>query len=123
MAGEVGAAGTARAATWCCGRPPSWRAVIDANGVTNLLVAGLDGGEVEDDDDAAVLHGVADELVQPDDAELLQLPPQHPARTVSALCGPPHATWGGGGGGEGADPTAGGGAMRRSAPAPCPSSS
>ena len=76
-----GAAGAAGAATWCCGCTPSgWRAVIDANGVTDLLVAALDGGEVEDDDDAAVLHGVADELVQPDDAELLQLPPQHPAR-------------------------------------------
>ena len=62
-----------------------WRAVIDANGVTDLLVAGLDGGEVEDDDDAAVLHGVADELVQPDDAELLQLPPQQAAPQVSAV--------------------------------------
>ena len=55
-----------------------------ANGVTDLLVAGLDGGEVEEDDDAAVLHGVAHELVQPDDAELLQLPPQHAAPQVSA---------------------------------------
>eukprot|EP00964_Phaeocystis_antarctica_P146423 scaffold112686_cov39-Phaeocystis_antarctica.AAC.1 len=86
-ADAVGAAGAAGAATWCCGRAPrrSWRAVIDAHRVTDLLVAGLDGGEVEDDDDAAVLHGVADELVQPDDAELLQLTPQHPARTVSAV--------------------------------------
>ena len=95
-----GAAGAAGAATWCCGCTPSgWRAVIDANGVTDLLVAGLDGGEVEDDDDAAVLHGVADELVQPDDAELLQLPPQHAAPQVSALSRwtDPRVTWGGGG--------------------------
>ena len=56
-----------------------------ANRVTDLLVAGLDGGEVEDDDDAAVLKGLADALVQPDDAELLQLPPQHAAPQVSAL--------------------------------------
>ena len=51
------------------------RAVVDALQVcADLLLACRDGAQVEHDDDAAVLHGVADVLIEPNDAELLELP-------------------------------------------------
>eukprot|EP00964_Phaeocystis_antarctica_P091446 scaffold58652_cov57-Phaeocystis_antarctica.AAC.2 len=58
-----------------------------AHGVANLLVVGLNDGQVAHDNDLSALHVVAPEPVEPDDAELLQLPRQHPARTITfAFC-------------------------------------
>ena len=114
------------ATTWGCGRAPRrrWRAVIDPDGVADLLVARLDCGEVEHDDDAAVLHGVADELVQPDDAELLKLPPQHPALTCPVWLEwtRPARLGGGRGARAGGRCDGGGGGVGPRVPAPCPSS-